>query len=191
MTSRFLSLLVVLSFAPILHAQPEAPPKYQIYGGYSFFSNSLNGVPGSHHPLNGWDAGVGFPSWHNLRFKIDVSGYTGTNLGGQQKPYFILGGGEYSRRLGRETIFAEGLGGVGGANRNWGANASAGETASFSGLLGGGLDTRLTRRLAFRVEGDFQYAYFALGSGKYYTPYRIPGLPTNFGRVTSGVVINF
>ena len=191
MPSRLLSLIAMLCLSSALHAQPDAPPKFQIYGGYSFFSNSLNGVPGSHHPLNGWDASVGFPSWHNLRFKIDVSGYSGTNLGGQQKPYFLLGGAQYSRRLGRETLFGEGLGGVGGANRYWGANASSGETASFSGLMGGGLDTPITRRMAFRVEGDFQYAYFALASGKYFTPYRIAGLPTNFGRVSSGVVFQF
>ena len=191
MTSRFLSLLVVLSLGPMLRAQPETPPKYQIYGGYSFFTNSLNGVPGSHHALNGWDAAVGFPSWHNLRFKIDVSGYSGTNLGGPQKPYFIQGGGEFSHRLGRETVFVQGLGGVGGANNNWGANGSQGETASFTGMMGGGLDSRLTRHMAFRVEGDFQYAYYALAQGKNRTPYRIAGLPTDFGRVTSGVVFQF
>jgi len=191
MTSRILSLLVVLSLTPVLHAQPEAPPKYQIYGGYSFFTNSLNGVPVSHHPLSGWDAAVGFPSWHNLRFKIDVSAYSGTNLGAQQKPYFVQGGGQYSGQLGRESVFVEGLGGVGGVNRNWGANASTGQTASFTGMLGGGLDTRLTRHVAFRVAGDFQYAYFALAKGANLTPYRIAGLPTNFGRVTSGVVFQF
>ncbi len=191
MTSRFLSLFALFCLASVLHAQPEAPARFQIYGGYSFFSNSLNGLPGARQPLNGWDASMGFPSWHNLRFKVDFSSYTGTNQGAQQKPYFILGGGQYSKRLGRETLFGEGLAGVGGANRYWGANATGGETASFSGLMGGGLDTPIARRIAFRVEGDFQYAYFALGSGKYFVPYRIPGLPTNFARVTSGLVFQF
>jgi hypothetical protein len=147
-------------------------------------------VPGSHQPLNGWDASVAFPSWHDLRFKIDVYAYRGTNLGAPQQPFFIMGGGQYSRRFGRESVFVEGLMGDGGLNRNWGAGGTTGETASFAALVGGGLDTPLTRHIAFRVDGGFQYSYFAL-AGQYSAPYRIPGLPTDFARISSGLVWQF
>ena len=187
MPLRLLSLIALLCLPAALHAQSEAPARYQFFGGYSYISNSLNGVTGSHQPLSGWDASVAFPSWRNLRFKVDVAGYTGTNLGAPQNPYFILAGGQYSKRLGRETLFAEGLIGDGGANKAWGGSVAAGETASFASLLGGGLDTRLSRHFAFRVNGGYQYSYFAIaGSGN--VPYRIPGLPTNFGRLSSGLV---
>ncbi|HXR40461.1 MAG TPA: hypothetical protein VN776_15275 [Terracidiphilus sp.] len=190
MPSRLFSLIALLCLTSSLLAQREAPARYQIYGGYTYLSNSINGVPGSHQPLNGWDASVAFPAWHNLRFKIDAFGYSGTNLGAPEHPYYILGGGQFSRRLGRETIFVEGLAGDSGINKYWGANKTTGETAAFASLVGGGLDTPLTRRIAFRVSGGFQYSYYAL-SGHGSIPYRIPGLPTNFGRISSGVVWQF
>jgi hypothetical protein len=190
MLSRLLLPIAMLCLSPALCAQPEAPARFQIYGGYTYLSNSFNGVPGSRQPLNGWDASAAFPAWHSLRFKIDAFSYRGTNLGAPQHPFFIMGGGQYSKRLGRETVFAEGLVGVGGLNRNWGPNKIAGETASIATLAGGGVDTPLTKRLAFRVDGGFQYSYFALQTNAL-VPYRIPGLPTYFGRVSSGLVWKF
>src|SRR5580658_6149829 len=137
MPSRLFALIAMLCLPAALHAQSEAPARFQIFGGYSFLSNSLNGVPGSHQPLNGWDAAMAFPSWHRLRFKIDVSGYMGTNLGLPQHPYFILGGAQYTWRFNRESVFVEGSGGVGGANQTWAGNGALGQTASFASLLGG------------------------------------------------------
>ncbi len=186
-----LSLIALLSLSSALHAQSGPPAHYQIYGGYTFLSNSLNGVPGSRQPLSGFDASVAFPSWHNLCFKIDAASYRGTNLGAPQHPYFIMGGGQYDWRIGRESVFVEGLAGVGGANRSWAANGAIGQTASFSSLVGGGLDTVLTRHIAFRVEGGYQYSYFALEHSVTLVPYRIPGLPSNFGRISSGLVWQF
>jgi hypothetical protein len=196
MPARLFSFIVLLclSFtlhaqAP-LHAQSEAPARFQIYGGYAFLSNSLDGVTGSHHPLNGFDASVAFSSWHRLRFKVDFSSYRGTNLGAPQHPYFIMGGGQYNWRLGRESIFVEGLGGTGGANKTWATNNVIGQTASIATFVGGGLDTPLSRHIAFRVDGGFQYSYFSLERADL-SPYRVPGLPTDFGRLSSGLVWQF
>lgn len=192
MPSRLFSLIALLCLLPALHAQWEVQSRYQVYGGYSFLSNSINGVAGSRQPLNGWDASMAFPAWHDLRFKIDAFGYRGTNLGAPQHPYFILGGGQYNWRFRKESVFVEGLIGNGGVNKNWGANGIPSETASFSSLVGGGLDTPLTRHIAYRVGGDFQYAYFALqGPLPNLAPYRIPGLPTYFGRISSGLLWQF
>jgi hypothetical protein len=191
MHSRLFSLLALVCLSSALYAQKEKPENHQVYGGYSFLSNSLNGVPGARQGLNGFDAGIAFTPWHNLRFKIDTSAYRGTNLGAPQHPYFIMGGGQYNFRIGRETLFAEGLAGVGGANKNWGTGGSLSQTASFASFLGGGLDTPVTRHLALRVEGGFQYSYFALQSPKTLYPYRIPGLPTYFGRLSAGPVFEF
>jgi hypothetical protein len=185
---RFL-LLISLTLPGTLAAQPEASAPFQLSGGYSFLSNSFNGVPGSRQPLQGWDGSVAFPAWHNLRFKIDVSGYRGINLGAPQHAIVIMGGGQYERTLGRETFFAQALFGDCGLNENWGANETPGDTASFATLLGGGLDTQITRHIGIRFEGGFQHTNFALHqSATYPLPYRIPGLPSYFGRITAGLV---
>ena len=192
MPLRVFPFLVLLCLCPILNGQSAARPGYQIYGGYTWLSNSFNGIPGSEHPLNGWDAAVGFPDWHNLRFKIDVYGYRGTNLNAPQNAFFIMGGGQYDVRIRRETLFGEVLMGDGGLPDNWGPNGIPSETASFAVLMGGGFDTPITRHLAFRTAGHYQYSYFSLkGPPPIYLPYRIPGLPTNFGRFTTGLVWNF
>ena len=190
MHSRVFFLLPLIFLSCQLFAQRESPSRYQVYSGYSYLSNSLDGVPGSHQGLNGFDAAVAFPPWHRLRFRVDVSAYRGTNLAAPQHPFYFLGGGQYGWRLKRESLFVEGLIGTGGANKTWAADGAVGQTASFASLVGGGLDTTVARHLAFRVEGGYQYTYFAL-SGALNVPYRIQGLPTNFGRVSSGMVWNF
>jgi len=192
MTSRLFSLFALLAFTSILHAQSEATARYQVYGGYTFLSNSINGVPGSRQPLNGWEGSLAFPSWRSLRFQLAAYGYLGSNLNAPQHVYFILAGGQYGRQFGREFAFVEALAGTGGINNNWGANATNGETASFSTFVGGGLDTPLTRHFAFRVGGGYQWANFALAPPTLpNVPYRIPGLPNNFGRISTGCVWDF
>jgi len=185
-----LSLLSALCIAPIgLLAQSDHSASYQLYGGFASFSNSINGVPGAHQPLLGWQASIAFPAWHHLRGKIDFATFSGTNLDAPQHPYSIMGGAEYGHFIGKERVFAEALFGDMGLNGNWGANGGPGDSASFSTLFGGGLDTPLARHLAFRVEGGWQYADFALfQSVSYKSPYRIPGLPNNFARFSTGLV---
>jgi hypothetical protein len=191
MPSCLFSLLAVLCLSSAVHAQSEAPARYQIYGGYSYLSNSLNGVPGSQRPLNGWDASTAFPSWHSLRFEIDASGYIGTNLGAPQHPYFMLAGGQYAWRIRKEALFVQGLAGVGGANQTWAAKGAIGQTASFTSRTGGGLDSRLAKHLVLRVQDGFQYSYFSLEHAISLVPYRIAGLPTNFNSISSGMVWEF
>lgn len=189
---RTCSLLALLCLPPALFAQAESHSRYQAYGGYTFLSNSINGVAGSRRPLSGWDASIAFPAWRSLRFKMETYGYLGTNLNAPQHPYFILAGGQYGRRFGKEFVFVEALVGDGGINSNWGANATSGETASFATLLGGGLDTPISRRLAFRFDGGYQWSNFYLAPpGPINIPYRIPGLPNNFARFSTGCVWSF
>ena len=192
MLARILSLTVLLGFSFSLFAQTEAHTRYEVYGGYELLSNSFNGVPGSHQILNGWDASLGFPPWRNLRFKIESFGYNGSNLGAQQHAFFVMGGGQYTLHLHKEAIFVEGLAGDGGLNRYWGPNQAAGEIASFSSILGGGVDTPISRHFAVRVTGDYQWENFALIQSVNLTlPYRPAGLPNNFARISTGVVWRF
>ncbi len=193
MFSKLCSLLLAMACLSIAaRGEAAAPARYQAFAGYSLLSNSLNGVAGSHQPLNGWDASFAFVPWHGLRFKVDTTGYRGTNLNAPQHLFFIMGGGEYSHRLGRESMFVEGLGGTGGANRYWGANQTPAQTASFAAFMGGGVDTPISKRFAWRVEGGYQYSYFQLiQSLATLTPVYNTNLPTNFGRFSTGLVWSF
>jgi hypothetical protein len=194
MTSRHLLLTALLCLAAAIHAQTKAPERFQLYGGYSFLSNSFNGLPGFRQPLNGWDSSIAFKAWHNLRFKIDVSGYLGTNQGASQRSLFVAAGAQYFHRFGRESAFVEALiaPNAGDLQRYWGPNKAPGETASFASILGGGLDTPISRRFAFRVSGAYQWSNFQLiNNVQEIQPIQTPGLPNNFGRVSSGLVWKF
>jgi hypothetical protein len=194
MYSRLCWCIGFLFLTTTLHAQTDYSRRYQLFGGYSFLSNSLNGVGGSQQSLNGYEIAFAIPPWHDLRFKMNMFQYRGTNQGAVEHPYFIMGGGQYGRNVGRDNLFVEAMLGEGGVNADWGANKTIGQTASFSALVGGGLDIPFTPRFAFRVQGDYQYAYFKQaasrnpGTG---VPVYVSGLPTNFGRFSSGIVWRF
>jgi hypothetical protein len=190
------ALLVLVAGAPGLQAQTEAsaekPPRFEIYGGYAFVSNSPNGLPGERQPLNGWDATIAVPQWRFIRFKVDVSSYRGLNQGAKQDTYYIMGGAQFTKRFGRESAFLEGFGGDGGVNRFWGPNGAPGETASWASVLGGGLDTPISRRLAFRVTGGYQWSNFQLVNNlQLIVPIHTPGIPNNFFRLSTGLVWGF
>jgi hypothetical protein len=139
--------------------------------------------------LLGWDAAVALPAWRGLRLKVDVSHYNGSNLGAPQHPLYIQAGPQYERTWRKERFFAQSLFGDCLLNRNWGAQETPGGTASFAILMGGGVDTPLSRHFALRVEGDMQHTTFALiKSTADQVPYRIPGLPSYFGRISAGLV---
>ncbi len=182
--------LLALCLLPITSgAQSGASASYQIYGNFTYLTNTFNGVPGAQQPLFGWEAGVAFPAWRHLRPKLDYTSFNGNNLGAPQRAFFIMAGGQYEHYFGREKIFAEALFGDVGLNQNWGANGSPGSSASFSALFAGGVETPLGNHLAIRFEGGDQFTNFALyQSLTYRLPYRIPGLPSNFGRFSTGLV---
>ena len=194
--SRLLWAISVLGLTPAVHAQADQPAPYQVYGGYSFLSNCPNGVKASRQALNGWDGSLAMLDWHHLRFKIDVTGYRGSNLGAQQNLLVFTAGGEYGRRFGKEYAYLEGLVGDAGLNKDWGANGAIGQTASFTTLTGGGLDTPLRPHLVLRTQADFEYMNFnsAIASTPSQTleyPPPTHGLPNFFARITAGVGWSF
>lgn len=184
-------LLVFVLHLPLfgLRAQTATAP-YQVSGSFSAMSNSFNGVPGSRQPLLGWNANGAFPPWHNLRFVLDLSNFQGTNLGTLQRGYFTTAGGQYSHAMGREVIFGKMLFGAANLNKNWAAKGAIGTSASFTIYAGGGVDTPLDRHFSLRVEGGVQHTNFAMETSltSNFPYYRIPGLPTNFGRFSAGIV---
>jgi hypothetical protein len=200
MRRRFSAFLALLCFSVMVHAQAVpavhesgGPEHYQLYGGYSYQSNTFNGVPGHQQSLNGWELSFAFPQMlRGLRFKMDTTQYRANNYGAPQNAYYILAGFQYSHKFGHETLYGEVLGGELGLNQDWGPNAHIGMTASFATVLGGGVDTPISRRFAIRTGGDFVWENLALIIAKNNSqPYRVPGLPNFFGKFNGGVVWKF
>jgi hypothetical protein len=182
-------LLIFLVTALNVSAQSSNASSWQISGGVSWLSNSINGVAGVRQPLPGWGVSLAAPASRNLRFKIRYSGYLGNNLGAPQHPYFIVAGVQYDHRLGKENLFAEALFGDCGLNGNWGPHQSPGSRASFATLLGGGVDTPVSRHLAMRFEGGYQYTNFTLyKSVANEQPLDSSGYPKNFASISAGLV---
>jgi hypothetical protein len=188
MRTRLVLLILCLPLGTV-EAQTATAP-YQLSGSLNALSNSFNGVPGSRQPLLGWNGEVAFPAWHHLRFVLDYTDYQGTNLGSPQHGQFPMAGGQYSHRIGRASLFGTMLFGEGWLNRNWAANGAIGTLASFTLYGGGGIDTPLDRHFSLRVEGGVQHTNFALQINRTsdYPYYRIPGLPDNFARFSTGIV---
>jgi len=187
LSSPFCILLCLSPFISSARAEDSAP--YELSGSFTYLTNSMNGIPEARHRMLGGEAAVGFPAWHHLRFQLDVSTFTGKNLGASQTGFAITGGPEYEQSLGRERFFAHALFGEAGMNRYWGPNATPGGTASFAVLLGGGVDTPINRHFAVRLEADTSHTNFALvQSVKIPIPYTIPGLPRFIGRFSAGMV---
>ncbi|WP_109484981.1 acyloxyacyl hydrolase [Occallatibacter savannae] len=193
-----LLFLTLLLLDPAIYAadSQRQPPPFQIYAGYSRLSNSFNGFPGQHKPLNGMYAGVAFPEWRHLRIKVDYSLYKGTNQGDPQNAFFIMAGGQYGGTWHRERFFVEALAGEGAVNGTWRStantnykNGNTGTIASFAEFLGGGVDTPIGSHTAFRIEGGVQHSNFdALTPLPQSLPYHPAGLPDYFGRISAGVV---
>ena len=184
-------LVMLILCLPLWTGEAQtANAPYLLSGSFSVLSNSFNGVPGSRQPLLGWTGNAAFPPWHNLRFVLDYANYQGTNLGSPQHAHFPTAGGQYSHRIGRESIFGKMLFGEGWLNKNWAASGAAGTLASFTVYAGGGIDTPLSKHFSLRVEGGWEHTNFALkiNSTSLYPYYRIPGLPSDFARVSAGIV---
>lgn len=189
-------VVALLCYSAVAVAQQQTSSPMQIYAGYSWLSNSFNGVPGSQKALSGIDAGAAFQPWHHLRFKLDYSMFMGTNAGVPQHGFFVLGGGQYEAMFHRERYYAEALVGEGGLNGTWYKadaagykNGNTGTVASLAEFLGGGVDTPISRHAAIRVEGGVQHSGFVpINPLPMSTPYHLAGIPNYFGRLTVGVV---
>ncbi len=183
------SLLLSFGFSCALPAQTVAPTdrRHELFGGYSFLSNSFNGHDSatSHQPLNGWDAAFTAGVSGRLGVKVDASGYYGTSLGSPQHPIFVMGGLQYSMPVGRGSVFMEGLVGFGHLNKNYWLADEGQATSSFTAVAGGGLDFPITPRVAWRIEGDLQHSNFTVLNDE------IHGLPNYFARILTGPVWRF
>jgi outer membrane protein with beta-barrel domain len=170
---RLIFMMAVTLFVPQLVAQTAA----NLYGGYSFLSNDLHvekqigeaGTPSAsgRGNLNGWNVSAEVKVFRWIGAVADFDGSYGSVPGTgfssfipnppthvNTSFYSYLFGPRVSVELGRFRPFAEGLFGVASQNVDLDEFEST-HDAHFATAYGGGLDYRLTRRFAWRLEADY------------------------------------
>jgi opacity protein-like surface antigen len=168
----FVAALVALA-AVGTYAQQEVTPQAEVFGGYAY------GGPGSH----GWEGSVAFNANRWLGLVADFGGqYTSLDTPDSSeriRTHSFLFGPRFSARGKHVTPFAHALF---GAAHNDSRAREAGldlhfTDDSFALALGGGLDVKLSRRVAVRA---FQLDYLRTS---------FFGGPQHKGRIAFGLVL--
>lgn len=177
--------MAVFLFAGLANAQ--VPTSGNIFVGYSFENSSTSEVNlnFTRPNLQGWEASLEGKVFPFLGIVADFSGHYGSDqfaeltpegpitVTGSRHEEDVMFGPRVSFPLGKFRPFAEAEVGVGHINTN-----GFGSDTSFAMALGGGLDYRIVRPLALRLEGD-------------YVSTRFFGTTQKDVRISTGVVFRF
>jgi len=155
-------------FAMAATASAQVPTQGNIFFGYSF--SRTNAFAGNTVSLNGWegslegkllpwvgivaDFGGGYGSNNFIAVPCAIGAVNCPPSGRNVRRYTVLFGPRLSIPVGRYTPFAHFLIGVGHVN------AQGATDLSFATAAGGGLDYRLIRGLAWRVQVDNVHTSF-------------------------------
>ena len=176
-------LFSMLGFAGLASAQ--IPTSGNVYVGYSYYNADVSGGRSS---FNGWTGSV---EGKILPFIGIVGEFTDTygsenvhllacgalfcpttNVSLHEQTYLF--GPRVSASVGKIRPFAEVL--IGGAHLS--ANNGVGSDTSFATAIGGGIDYKILRPVAWRLQGD-------------YVQTRFSGTTQNNVRLSTGIVLRF
>jgi hypothetical protein len=166
-------------------AGAQVPTSGNVFFGYSYYNTDLSSIDRAN--ANGWEGSLEgkVPPWVGI--VADFSGHYGS----QNFPVFcppipgpctinvnfnehnVLFGPRVSASVGKFRPFAEAMFGVGHVNAN-----VVGTDTSFATALGGGIDYRLIRPVAWRFQGDYVQTQFF-------------GTTQNNLRLSTGIVLRF
>jgi opacity protein-like surface antigen len=186
---------VLLLFAGLASAQ--VPTSGNVFFGYSYentSSSALGFSDSSRANLNGWEATVEGKVFPWVGFVADVGGHYGSqsyvfDLGGQNTSvnvnaheFTAMFGPRVSVSVGKLRPFAQALFGVGHITTSQTAaiadNFGQPSDTSFAWALGGGLDYKIIRPIAWRFQGDYlETRYF--------------GTTQNDVRLSTGLALRF
>jgi opacity protein-like surface antigen len=185
--------IVLIIVAPLLFAGLAVAqvPGGNVFFGYSYYNTDLSSIDRAN--TNGWEASVEGKVVPFLGFVADVDSHYGSQNfpicpvvppggGGSGCSSFnadvternFLFGPRVSFSVGKFRPFIEGL--FGGAHVD--ANNGGGSDTSFATALGGGLDYKIIKPLAWRFQGD-------------YVQTRFFGTTQNNVRLSTGIVFRF
>jgi len=170
----------------------QIPTSGNVFFGYSYFNTNLNNI--SRGSLNGWEASVegrvfpfigivadfgsaygsqSFTTVTNSACPVGVLNCGSATVSSHVTETNILFGPRVSISAGKFRPFAEALFGVGHAGTD-----GFGSDTSFATALGGGLDYRIIRPIAWRFQAD-------------YVQTRLFGGTQNNVRLSTGIVLRF
>jgi len=151
-------------------ASAQIPTSGNIFVGYSFERSDWSGLTGnsSGTNLNGWEASLEGKVFPHLGIVTDFGSHYGSetftalttngpfnaSVSGHQ--WELLFGPRVSVSVGKFTPFAEAMFGVAHIHNGDFFDTS---NTSFAEALGGGIDYRLVRLLALRVEADYIHTH--------------------------------
>lgn len=173
----------ILSFAGLAAAQ--VPTAGNVFFGYSYYNTDLSSVDRAN--ANGWEGSLEGKWLPWVGIVADFSGHYGSQNFPTACPvepgvctfntdfseHNVLFGPRVSVGVGRFRPFAEAMFGVGHVSLKAG-----GSDTSFATALGGGLDYRIFRPVAWRFQGD-------------YITTRFFGNTQNNLRLSTGIVLRF
>jgi hypothetical protein len=173
---RFALIFVVFLLAGVAAAQ--IPTSGNVFFGYSYYNTNLTGNSGS---LNGWEGSLEGKVFPFIGIVADFSGNYGSldfptpvgTINASTHIENVLFGPRVSVPVGKFRPFGEAMIGVAHANTN-----GFGSDTSFAAALGGGIDYRLIRLVAWRFAGD--YVRTSLFNGTQHN-----------ARISTGIVVHF
>ena len=170
MRNVFVSEFVLLLLSSLAVAQ--VPTSGNVFFGYSFYSTNLSSIDRVN--TNGWEGSVEGKIFPFLGMVADFSSHYGSEnfpliivcpaqvpvcgpstFSANVAEHNYLFGPRVSVPVGKLRPFGEAFFGAGHVNANAG-----GTDTSFATALGGGLDYRLIRILAWRIQGDYVQTRF-------------------------------
>jgi hypothetical protein len=186
---RRIGLIVFLLVISAGLASAQIPTSGNVFFGYSFYNTDLSTIDRAN--TNGWEASVEGKVIPFLGFVADFDSHYGsqnfpasceltpngplcTAVNASITEENFLFGPRVSFSVGKFRPFAEGL--FGGAHVS--ANNGVGSDTSFATALGGGLDYKIIRPLAWRFQGD-------------YVQTRFFSTTQNNVRISTGIVLRF
>lgn len=174
-------------------ASAQIPTSGNVYLGYSFENTNWSGLDSSlsRPNLHGWEGSLEGKVFPHIGIVADFSQHFGSQSFTELTPvggggpvtvnvtghgFEMLFGPRLSIPIGNFTPFAEAMFGV--AHITNGGDIPSSSNTSFATALGGGLDFKIIRPIAWRVEGD-------------YLQTRFYSTTQNALRLSTGVVIRF
>ncbi|MGA7220187.1 MAG: hypothetical protein WBX38_17860 [Candidatus Sulfotelmatobacter sp.] len=168
---RKIALITLALIASAGIASAQVPTSGNVFFGYSYYNTDLSSIDRAN--TNGWEASVEGKVIPFLGFVADFDSHFGsqnfpggcvTSLNGTScgtvnasvTEHNFLFGPRVSFSVGKFRPFAEAL--FGGAHVS--ANNNIGSDTSFATALGGGLDYKIIKPIAWRFQGDYVQTRF-------------------------------